>query len=153
MARFYEMSVQPTFFGEATVFRNWGRIGTRGQQMMVTYAEANEAAAVVAKLQVRNNGVATDNRLGIRDTTRRVSRLSFGRCRSVPMCLVHSDACGAWQRSEGTGVHTVAHADSSRHQRALKQGTHFKVPSLHASTKKDSNDPPSAYLSRGGKAS
>ena len=50
MARFYEMSVQPTLFGEATVFRNWGRIGTRGQSMMVTYPEANEAAAALAKL-------------------------------------------------------------------------------------------------------
>lgn len=51
MARFYEMSVQPTLFGEATVFRNWGRIGTRGQSMMVTYPGAIEAAAVVSKLE------------------------------------------------------------------------------------------------------
>ena len=51
MARFYEMSVQPTLFGEATVFRNWGRIGTRGQSMMVTYPGANEAAAAVSKLE------------------------------------------------------------------------------------------------------
>ena len=51
MARFYEMSVQPTLFGEATVFRNWGRIGTRGQSMMVTYPGANEAAAAVTKLE------------------------------------------------------------------------------------------------------
>ncbi|WP_366943556.1 WGR domain-containing protein [Cypionkella sp.] len=32
MARFYEMSVQPTFFGEATVFRNRGRSGIRGSR-------------------------------------------------------------------------------------------------------------------------
>ena len=51
MARFYEMSVQPTLFGEATVFRNWGRIGTRGQSMMVTYPGANEADAAVTKLE------------------------------------------------------------------------------------------------------
>ena len=51
MARFYEMSVKLTLFGEATVFRNWGRIGTRGQSMMVTYSEANEAAAAVSKLE------------------------------------------------------------------------------------------------------
>ena len=51
MARFYEMSVQPALFGEATVFRNWGRIGTRGQAMMVTYPGAIEAAAAVTKLE------------------------------------------------------------------------------------------------------
>ncbi|MDB5665525.1 MAG: hypothetical protein JWS11_2068 [Cypionkella sp.] len=95
MARFYEMSVQPTFFGEATVFRNWDASEPGGQSMMVTYAEVNEAVGRTP------NGVASDNRLGTRHTTRRVSRLSFGRCRSVPMSLVHSDACGAWQRSEG----------------------------------------------------
>ncbi|NEY92006.1 WGR domain-containing protein [Tabrizicola oligotrophica] len=51
MARFYEMSIQPTLFGEASLFRNWGRIGTRGQAMMVTYLEADEAVAAVAKLE------------------------------------------------------------------------------------------------------
>lgn len=51
MARFYEMSIQPTLFGEATVFRNWGRIGTRGQAMMVTYPEEDEAAEAVGKLE------------------------------------------------------------------------------------------------------
>lgn len=51
MARFYEMSVQPTLFGEATVFRNWGRIGTRGQSMMVTYPGAIEATAALTKLE------------------------------------------------------------------------------------------------------
>lgn len=51
MARFYDMSVQPTLFGETTVFRNWGRIGTRGQSMMVTYPGANEAATAVTKLE------------------------------------------------------------------------------------------------------
>ena len=51
MARFYEMSVQPTLFGEATIFRNWGRIGTRGQSMMVTYRGIDDAAAAVTKLE------------------------------------------------------------------------------------------------------
>jgi len=51
MARYYEMSVQPNLFGEATVFRSWGRIGTRGQSMMVTYPEATEAEAAVTKLE------------------------------------------------------------------------------------------------------
>ena len=51
MARFYEMSIQLTLFGEATVFRNWGRIGTRGQSMMVTYPQVTEASAAVTKLE------------------------------------------------------------------------------------------------------
>lgn len=51
MARFYEMRVQPTLFGEATLFRNWGRIGTRGQSMMVTYLAEEEASVAVGKLE------------------------------------------------------------------------------------------------------
>jgi predicted DNA-binding WGR domain protein len=51
MARFYDISAHPTLFGETTIFRNWGRIGTRGQSMMVTYSGANEAAAAVRKLE------------------------------------------------------------------------------------------------------
>ncbi|MGB3389974.1 MAG: WGR domain-containing protein [Pseudaminobacter sp.] len=28
MARFYELSVEPTLFGEVALVRRWGRIGT-----------------------------------------------------------------------------------------------------------------------------
>jgi predicted DNA-binding WGR domain protein len=31
MARFYRVDVQPTLFGEASVARSWGRIGTAGR--------------------------------------------------------------------------------------------------------------------------
>lgn len=31
MARWYEIDVQPTLFGEHTVERHWGRIGAAGQ--------------------------------------------------------------------------------------------------------------------------
>ncbi|BCH62446.1 hypothetical protein RvVAT039_pl08320 (plasmid) [Agrobacterium vitis] len=31
MARFYALAVQPTLFGEVSLVRAWGRIGTRGQ--------------------------------------------------------------------------------------------------------------------------
>lgn len=51
MARFYEMRVQPTLFGEACLIRNWGRIGTRGKSIMVTYSEGEEAIAAVGKLE------------------------------------------------------------------------------------------------------
>ncbi len=43
MARFYQLSVQPTLFGEQSVVRCWGRIGTRGRSMMVTYATEGDA--------------------------------------------------------------------------------------------------------------
>ncbi|NOD78477.1 WGR domain-containing protein, partial [Ruegeria sp. HKCCD4332] len=36
MARFYGIELQPTLFGEVSVLRTWGRIGTNGQAMMVT---------------------------------------------------------------------------------------------------------------------
>lgn len=51
MARFYGISVQPTLFGEISVMRNWGRIGTRGQAMVVTYADAEEACTALGKLE------------------------------------------------------------------------------------------------------
>ena len=46
MARFYGIELQPTLFGEVSILRTWGRIGSNGQAMMVTYdneAQANEA--------------------------------------------------------------------------------------------------------------
>ena len=33
MARFYGIEVQPTLFGEMSVLRSWGRIGTKGRAM------------------------------------------------------------------------------------------------------------------------
>jgi len=50
MARFYGIEVQPTLFGEVSVLRNWGRIGTRGQSMMVTYEDADHAIAAFQKV-------------------------------------------------------------------------------------------------------
>lgn len=43
MARFYEIDVQPTLFGEVTVERHWGRIGAAGQSK--TFWFDDEAAA------------------------------------------------------------------------------------------------------------
>ena len=50
MARFYRLSVQPTLFGEQSVIRSWGRIGTRGRSMMVTYATEGDAVKACKKL-------------------------------------------------------------------------------------------------------
>lgn len=32
MARFYTLSTEPTLFGETSLVRNWGRIGSGGQR-------------------------------------------------------------------------------------------------------------------------
>lgn len=50
MARFYQLSVQPTLFGEQSVIRCWGRIGTQGRSMMVTFATEDEAVMAYQKL-------------------------------------------------------------------------------------------------------
>ena len=36
MARFYAMSIQPTLFGEVSLIRNWGRVGTSGRNKIET---------------------------------------------------------------------------------------------------------------------
>jgi predicted DNA-binding WGR domain protein len=58
MARFYGIEVQPTLFGEVSVLRNWGRIGTKGRGMMVTYGDEDQAATALQKLdkQKRRRG-------------------------------------------------------------------------------------------------
>ena len=58
MARFYGIATQPTLFGEVSVFRNWGRIGTIGRAMMVTYEDSAQAVAALMKLdkQKRRRG-------------------------------------------------------------------------------------------------
>ena len=51
MARFYGIELQPTLFGEVSVLRTWGRIGTNGQAMMVTYDDKAQAADALHKLE------------------------------------------------------------------------------------------------------
>jgi len=51
MARFYALTLEPTLFGEVALLRTWGRIGTRGQVMIKTFAEANAAGATRDKLE------------------------------------------------------------------------------------------------------
>ncbi|MGV2125560.1 WGR domain-containing protein [Agrobacterium vitis] len=43
MARFYALAVQPTLFGEVSLARDWGRIGTRGQQMVRLFDNESQA--------------------------------------------------------------------------------------------------------------
>lgn len=43
MARFYRLAIEPTLFGDISVVRNWGRIGTRGQEMVHFFENEKQA--------------------------------------------------------------------------------------------------------------
>ena len=56
MARFYCIEVAPTLFGEVSVLRTWGRIGTRGRTSVETClsaAKAEKAAVRTLRQKVR----------------------------------------------------------------------------------------------------
>lgn len=42
-ARFYVLDVQPTLFGEWALVKEWGRIGSEGEQRMTWFDEEREA--------------------------------------------------------------------------------------------------------------
>lgn len=48
MYRFYRLRVQSDLFGDASLFKEWGRIGTGGSQRIETYRDAGEAANALA---------------------------------------------------------------------------------------------------------
>lgn len=50
MARFYVLTLEPTLFGEVSLIRTWGRIGTRGQVMIATFGGLAEASSAREKL-------------------------------------------------------------------------------------------------------
>lgn len=50
MARFYRIEVTPDLFGQIIVERRWGRIGSRGQHRMASYATTFSAEAAVCAL-------------------------------------------------------------------------------------------------------
>jgi predicted DNA-binding WGR domain protein len=50
MARFYVLSVQPTLFGEVSLVRHWGRIGTKGRQKIELFDACGDAKAALARL-------------------------------------------------------------------------------------------------------
>lgn len=61
MRRFYALAVQPTLFGGASLMRNWGRIGRKGQSMMETFDQPEEADGAFVRL------ARTKRRRGYRD--------------------------------------------------------------------------------------
>lgn len=50
MRRFYALALQPTLFGEVSLVRHWGRIGTRGQFLTQTFPEAAAARRAFERL-------------------------------------------------------------------------------------------------------
>ena len=49
MARFYQLDVQPTLFGEYALVREWGRIGSGGRVRSTPYPTADAALAALAR--------------------------------------------------------------------------------------------------------
>lgn len=58
MARFYQLSIEPTLFGDVSLTRSWGRIGRRGQQRVHLFNSEKEAVALLLTLlaQKRSRG-------------------------------------------------------------------------------------------------
>ena len=50
MRRFYRMTIQQDLFGGASLVRVWGRIGTRGRQLVNTHADEGRAITALMKL-------------------------------------------------------------------------------------------------------
>ena len=50
MRRFYRMSIQPDLFGGASLVREWGRIGARGQMMVESHPDEGEAITALIQL-------------------------------------------------------------------------------------------------------
>lgn len=48
---FYALSPQPTMFGEMSLMRRWGRIGTNGQTMVQTFDGSAEAVDAFRRLE------------------------------------------------------------------------------------------------------
>ncbi len=61
MARWYEVDVQPTLFGEFTVERHWGRIGSIGQSKTFWFDDeprADKMARLVSDAKSRRGYAA-----------------------------------------------------------------------------------------------
>lgn len=50
MRRFYRITIQRDLFGGASLVRVWGRIGTRGRQLINTHADEGRAITALMKL-------------------------------------------------------------------------------------------------------
>lgn len=50
-ARFYSLILMPNLFGEWTLYREWGRIGQRGQIRMDWFTSEDEAIAALVSIE------------------------------------------------------------------------------------------------------
>lgn len=53
MARYYALSIQPTLFGQTSLVRAWGRIGTRGKEIVHMFEREQDAIALLRKIAER----------------------------------------------------------------------------------------------------
>jgi predicted DNA-binding WGR domain protein len=61
VARFYRLLIERDLFGTVRLVRNWGRIGTNGQELVEVFASEDEAGEALAAI------VAAKRRRGYRD--------------------------------------------------------------------------------------
>jgi predicted DNA-binding WGR domain protein len=57
MQRFYRLQITPTLFGEWSLMREWGRIGSPGRlrcDSFASEAEARAAARVIIRIRARH---------------------------------------------------------------------------------------------------
>ena len=53
MARFYVLTIEPTFFGDTALVREWGRLGQRGRRRLDLFAGRVEAVEALKPWLVR----------------------------------------------------------------------------------------------------
>ena len=61
VARFYALLIERDLFGTIRLMRNWGRIGTTGQELVEVFASEGEAGEALAAI------AAAKRRRGYRD--------------------------------------------------------------------------------------
>ncbi len=50
MRRYYRLAIQSDLFGKASLVREWGRIGSRGQMLIETHPDEGQAVNALMKL-------------------------------------------------------------------------------------------------------
>jgi predicted DNA-binding WGR domain protein len=50
MARFYQLSIEETLFGQTRLVRRWGRIGTKGRLVQHSFDDESEAVGLFLDL-------------------------------------------------------------------------------------------------------
>jgi predicted DNA-binding WGR domain protein len=80
MRRSYALPTQPTLFGEMSLIRNWGRIGTNGKTIMQTFDGTAEAVEAFGRLER-----AKRRRVTLQSTKSRRSLAIFSGITALPM--------------------------------------------------------------------